>query len=135
MSLSQEIHLLVQHPRITTLTTVANWQSGVATSGLAGADLFTYGNANRWWRLTEACFQLSVFNAAATVTVRGYSYLVGAMNLAFTDNWSVAFDGPIAWINFFFDIQLYGPIRVEVYSDQAADNGLVVPYDLRVKDW
>jgi hypothetical protein len=70
MSLSQRIKLLTQRATITTATTTANWNSGVATSGLAGGDLFTVGVAGRWWRAQEAYFQLGAFNAAAKGLVK-----------------------------------------------------------------
>lgn len=135
MSLTQEIHLLRQRPRIHFLTATGNWNSGVATSGLAGADLYTWGTPGKWWRLTLSCFHLAVFNIAADVTIRGYETFMGGVRLIFTDEWTVALDGEIAWINWFFDTQIYGQVRIEVYSDQAADDGLVVPYEVWDKDW
>lgn len=135
MGLTSAIRLLVQRPRIVSTTRVANWNSGVATSGNPGADLFTYGAANRWWRLSEAYLRLSAFNAAATVNIRAYETLMGAEREIMDENWSVLLDGDVAYIVWFWDVQILGPLRVEVRSTVAADDGLAAPYEYRVKDW
>jgi len=122
-------------PRIITGTVRRNWNSGVATSGQPGGDLFTYGRADQWWRLSEAYLRLASFNAAATVTIRAYLTLMGAERTLMNDDWTVALDGEIAYIIWFWDVQIFGSCRIEVYSDQAADDGLAAPYEYRVKDW
>lgn len=135
MSLSSEIHLLRQRPVIVTNTIVGNWNSGVATSGQAGANLFSYGIANQWWRLQEAYVLLSAFNAAATVTVRAYMNLMGAEREVMNEDWTVALDPPVIYIIWFWEVEMFGPLRIEAFSDQAADDGLAVPYEYRVKEW
>lgn len=135
MSLTKGIKLLYQKARIINATTTANWNSGVATSGNPGADLFTYGAAGQWWRLQEAYLLLSAFNAAATITVRAYEQLMGAEREVMNDDWIVAVDPPVIYIVNFWEVQIYGPVRVEVFSDQAADDGLAAPYEYRVKEW
>ncbi len=135
MGLASAIKLLIERPRIVQATTTANWNSGVATSGNPGADLWTYGAANQWWRLGEAYLLLSAFNAAATVTVRAYENLMGAEREVMNEDWLVAVDPAIVYIVWFWEIQIFGPLRIEVFSDQVADDGLAAPYEYRVKRW
>ena len=45
-------------------------------------------------------------------------------------------DGNVAYIYWFWlQAELYGPLRVELYSDQAADDGVAAPYEYRYKEW
>jgi hypothetical protein len=136
MSVPKGTKLLYQHARIITETTTANWNSGVASSGNPGGDLFTLGAVGQWWRLQEAYLLLSAFNAAATVTIRAYEPLMGAERMVATDDWTVALDGPVIFLFFWvFAWEIYGPVRIEIFSDQAADDGLAAPYECRVKEW
>lgn len=126
---------LVQYPQIVSSTSTGNWNSGVATSGNPGADLFTRGVVNQWWKLQDSYVLLSAFNAAATVTIRAYMLLMGAEREVLNDNWVVALDGEVAFIVWFWNIDMFGPLRIEVFSNVAADDGVVVPYEYRIKDW
>ncbi len=139
MGLSQWVRLLVQHPITTSATKTANWNSGVATSGLAGADLFTYGLANQWWRLQEAYFKVfpGIWNVAAVLTCRVYFTVMGAEQLISSEDWNAdGTDGNVAFIYWFWsNYEMYGPLRVELYSDTPADDGVAAPYEYRVKDW
>lgn len=135
MGLAKNVELMVQHAQIINGTVTANWNSGVATSGLPGADVFRYGVVNQWWRLQEAYMLLSAFNAAATVTVRAYMNLMGAEREIMNEDWVVALDPPVIYIVWFWDVEIFGPLRIEAFSDQAADDGLAAPYEYRVKEW
>lgn len=126
---------LTERARIVPGTVTADWNSGVATSGLPGADLFTYGGVGQWWRLTEAYLVLTGFDLAATVTVRVYLTIAGEERQMPEEEWEVAFDGPLAYIFWFWEVEIYGPIRIEVHSDQAADDGFTATYEYRVKSW
>jgi len=126
---------LTERARIVPGTVTADWNSGVATSGLPGADLFTYGGVGQWWRLTEAYLVLTGFDLAATVTVRVYLTIAGEERQMPEEDWEVAFDGPLAYIFWFWEVEIYGPLRIEVHSDQAADDGFTATYEYRVKSW
>ena len=112
-----------------------DWNSGVATSGQPGGDLFTAGAVDQWFRLTEAYLVLTGFNAAATVTVRAFLTIAGEERQVFEDDWEVAVDGPLAYLFWFWELEIYGPLRFEAYSDQAADDGFTASYEYRRKDW
>jgi hypothetical protein len=138
-SLASAIRLLVQRPRPFTGSVVANWNSGVATSGNAGADLFTYGAANQWWRLIDAYLLIfpGVWNIGATITIRAYETIMGAEREVMNDDWLAdGTDGQLAYVFWWFTgYEMFGPVRIEVFSDQAADDGVSAPYEFRVKDW
>jgi len=139
MGLLAEVRLLRQHPRIVPATMTANWNGGFATSGLAGGDLFTYGVAGQWWRLQEAYLKLfpGVWNVAATITIRSYLIIMGGEEMVGNDDWKAdGTDGNVAYIYWFWLMaEIYGPLRVEVYSNNAGDDGVVAPYEYRFKNW
>jgi len=129
------LDLLTQKARLVPGTVTANWNSGVATSGKPGADLFTAGGVGQWFRLTEAYLILTGFNPAATVTVRAYLTIAGEEREIGDEEWEVAVDGPLAYLFWFWELEIYGPLRFEVHSDQAADDGFTATYEYRRKDW
>lgn len=133
MGLISDIRLLVERPNIIPGTTTANWNSGVATSGQPGADLVTIGVANQWYRLNQFTIVTAGFNAAATVYVRSYMIVAGAMRLVINDDWTMPEE--MVFLSWWFDAEFYGPFRVEVRSDQAIDDGLAVPWEYRIKSW
>jgi len=133
MSLPSIIRLLREQPRIVIGATTANWNSGVAPSGLAGATIFTIGVAGSWCRLNFGAVVLTGFNVAATVTIREYCDVAGANRLVMEDDWTMP--GELALLSWWIDQELYGPYRIELLSDQAADDGLNVAYEYRIKAW
>jgi len=130
---------LTARPTIVPGTTTANWNTGVATSGLAGGDLFTFGAVGSWWRLQEAYLKLFplVWNVAAIITIRTYLTLMGGEELIGDEDWDAdGTDGNVAYIYWFWlTAEIYGPLRVEVYSNVLADDGVVAPYEYRTKEW
>jgi len=134
MGLPQDVRRLVERPRIVPGTTTANWNSGVATSGQPGADVITIGGPGKWYRLNQFIIIMTGFSALATVYTREYLDVAGVNRLILVDDY-----GPpppvLAFMSWWFDAEFYGPYRVEVYSDQAADDGLAVPYEYRIKSW
>jgi len=133
MSLPSYIRLLGERPRPIIGATIANWNSGVAPSGLAGATLVTIGVANSWCRLNFGAAILAGFNVAATVTIREYCDVAGANRLVFEDDWTMPQE--LAMLSWWIDSEHYGLYRIELFSDQAGDDGVNVPYEYRIKSW
>ena len=131
--------VLIQHARIVPGTRTGNFFGGVCTSGLPGQDLFTYGAVGEWWRLQEAYFKLfpGIWNALAHITCRVYFTIMGGEELVGDADWDAdGTDGnvaPIYW--FWLNYEMYGPMRVELQSDNAGDINVTVPFEYRVKDW
>jgi hypothetical protein len=139
MGIIQDVRMFLAHPRPVIGTATGNWNSGIATSGQPGADLFTYGAANQWWQLSEGYFRLfpGIWNIAAVITVRAYLTLMGVEVAIGDEDWDAdGTDGQVGIFYWFWiPYEIFGPLRVELYSDQAADDGVVVPYEYRVKSW
>jgi hypothetical protein len=133
MGLKQDAELMIEHATIISSSKTANWNSGVATGGLAGADLITIGSVGQWYRLNQFSIVSSGFSALATVTVRAYMNIAGANRLILTDDWTMPEE--VIFLSWWFDTEFYGPMRVEIYSNQAIDDGLSVLYEYRIKDW
>lgn len=130
------LELLAERARIVPGTVKANWNSGIATSLKPGADLFTVGEVGKWFRLVEAYLVLTGFNPAATVVIRAYVNIAGAERQMGEDaEWEVAVDGELAFVTWFWEVEIFGPLRVEVHSDQVADDGFTASYEYRIKDW
>jgi hypothetical protein len=133
MAFQDYIKLLIQRPQIIPGSTIGNWNSGVAPSGAAGAALVTIGAAGQWYRLNQFTIVTVGFNAAATVYVRCYMDVAGVNRLVIDDDYTMPQE--IVFLSWWFDAEFYGPFRVEIFSDQAADDGLNVIYEYRIKDW
>ena len=134
MSLVSDIRQLAERPTIIPGTTTADWNGGLATSGAAGADLVTIGGPNSWFRLNQFIIVTGGFNIGATVTYRVYSDVAGVNRLIFGDDY-----GPppveVMYMSWWFDAEFFGPLRVELHSDQVVDDGLAVTYEYRIKSW
>jgi hypothetical protein len=136
MSQDAYAKLLCEKPRIITATRTANWNSGVATSGLAGADLVTIGTAGQWCRISECVLILTDFAAITHLTIRYFLTLCGAERRMQDDIWACdGTDGQAALLGYFWEMELFGTMRAEVFSDQAADDGVVANYEYRIKSW
>ncbi|GAI13313.1 unnamed protein product, partial [marine sediment metagenome] len=117
---------------------IGNWQSGTATSGLAGEDFLVLGTA------TTVYFAIGLFGVpivfayigdltpGATITYRTYITVFGVMRLAEDDDYVVGVDPNVmvmyAWVG-------RGQIRIEIQSDNALDNGAAIPYEYSLKTY
>jgi len=138
MGLGARIRFLASPPRFYEGSVTANWQSGVATSGLAGADFLTLGTPDTVY-FTMGIFGVPIIYAyigdltpGATITYRAYATIFGVMRLADDDDYIVGLDPNVmaiwAWIE-------RGQIRVEIMSDNALDNGAAIPYQYSLKTY
>lgn len=111
---------------------VANWQSGIATSGEVGADYITLTDKSYYGLMGVPLFYILIGNltGAATITYRIYILQFGAMRLVDDDTYVVGVDPDImpigAWIT-------HGPMRIEIQSDAVGDNGARIPYEYTAK--
>jgi hypothetical protein len=124
---------LVEHPTIVSTTKVGQWKSGFATSGQPGADLCTIGAVGTWYWVSQALLLLAAFSPVATVTIRYYQNIFGAERLVGEEDYTNPGDGPVAYMIWYWDVEIYGSIRIEVHSDQAGDDGLAAPYEYYIK--
>jgi len=138
MGLGQQVRFLVSPPGLYSGEVTANWQSGVATSGLAGADFLLLGTPSTVY------FSMGLFGVplifsyiggltpGATITYRVYITVFGAIVLADQDDYIVGVDANVmvmyAWVG-------RGQIRVEIMSDNVGDNGAAIPYEYSLKTY
>ena len=107
---------------------LANWNSGVATSGLAGADLVTLGAANTPRIVQSLQVNISALTVAAAITVRFYKLVNGTERLVYTQGFVQGTDPDGLWI-INGSVGIYEALRVELLSNAVGDDGAAVDYD------
>lgn len=138
MGLAQQVRFLASPPELYSGEVVGNWQSGLATSGLAGEDFLVIGTAETVY-FAIGLFGIPIvfvyigdLGLGATITYRNYIQVFGIMRLADSDDYVVGVDDNImaiyAWVG-------RGQIRVEIMSDNIGDNGAPIPYEYSLKTY
>ena len=138
MGLVAQVRFLTSPPAFSSGEVIANWQSGLATSGLAGADFVILGTP------TTIYFAMGLFGVplifayigdltpGATISYRTYITIFGVMRQADHDDYIVGVDENVipiyVWVT-------RGQIRIELQSDAAGDNGAAIPYEYSVKTY
>ena len=107
---------------------IANWNSGVATSGLAGADLVTLGAADTNYLVHSLIASIANLTPAAAITVRLYQLVNAVERQVYAVNFIQGTDPDGLWI---VDgtLGIHQALRCEVYSNAGADDGAVIDYD------
>lgn len=137
LSVGDEVYLL--HPDIAQLgktggltpvenAVAANWNSGVATSGNAGADLVTIGAADVRYKLHSLLINISALTAAATITIRLYMLVNGTEREVYSQTFTVGTDPDGVWV-VNGTLGIHEALRVEVHSNNGLDDGAAVDYD------
>ncbi len=109
-------------------TVAANWNSGVATSGLAGADLVTLG-ANDTNNLVQSLLvNISALTAGAIITIRLYQQVKGTERQVYSQNFVQGTDPDGCWV-VDGEVGIHEAVRVEVYSNNGLDDAANVDYD------
>ena len=105
-----------------------NWQSGAGTSGEAGADLVTIGAADSRYKLHSMLVNISALTPGATITVKLFMEVNGTERKVYSQDFIQGTDPDGLWI-VNGTVGIHQPVRVEVESDNAGDNGLAIDYD------
>lgn len=138
MGLGSQIRFLASPPKLYTGDVVANWQSGVASSGLAGADFLTIGGPTTMYYAGGLLGMPLIFiyigdlTPGATITYRLYITLFGVLQLLDEDDYIVGADPDIMTI---FAWTTRGEVRIEVQSNDALDNGAAINYEYALKTY
>ena len=106
-----------------------NWQSGVATSGLAGADLVTI-NIAVLTTIHMLEVDISNLTAGAQITIRMYHTVNGAEQ-EFYNEFFIQGTDPDSIPCIFGNVADSSNIRVEVMSNNVLDDGLDVDYHIK----
>lgn len=121
------------NPDIIPGNTVADWNSGTATSGQPGADLVTIGTVGEWSELSDAVLRLDSFTPGATITVRAYKTIAGAEEEIMNEDYVVGVDPNLVLFVWWLVVRMYSQVRVEVHSDQAGDDGAAAIFEYYIK--
>lgn len=114
-------------------TTTANWQSGTGTSGEAGADLVTIGADATTNVIRAMWISTANLNANAVITVRMYTLVKTTERKTYSQEYTVGQNTVSLWlIN--GQLTIDNALRIEVKSDNAADNGKAIEYEYTLED-
>lgn len=108
--------------------TVANWQSGVGTSGETGADLVTIGANDTKNKLHSLLVSIRALTVGAVITVKMFQQVNGVEDKVYQQNFVRGTSPNGLWI-VDATVGIHEALRVEVQSDTVADNGLAIHYD------
>ena len=114
----------------------ANWQSGVATSLEAGADLVNIGAAGDRKKLHSLVVNIGSLTPTATITIKLFMSVNGVDTKVYPPvgtTWIVGTDPDGIWV-VTGTLEITGVLRVEVESNNAGDNGLAISYKYDLED-
>jgi len=111
----------------------AAWQSGVATSLLAGADLVTIGAAGLRRKVHSLLVNIGGLTVGANITVRMYTTGEAGMINVYNQTFIVGTDPPGLWI-INGSLEIDDPLRVECQSNQVGDDGRDIGYKYDLED-
>ena len=106
----------------------ANWNSGLASSGNAGADLVSVGASDTRYKLHSLLVNIANMTPGSVITVRMYTQVNGAEQEVYNQSFTRGTDPNGLWI-VNGTVGIHEVLRVEVYSNQASDDGIAVDYD------
>lgn len=107
---------------------VANWNSGVATSGNPGADLASIGANDTKNKLHSLLVNISALTAGATVRVRLFMQVNGVESQVYNQTFIKGTDPDGLWI-VNGTVGIHEALRAELHSDNPADDSKAVDYD------
>ena len=109
-------------------TLAANWQSGVATSTEAGADLVSIGVDNTKYKLHSLLLNISALTPGATITVKLFMEVTGTERKVYNQPFVQGTDPDGLWI-VNGTVGIHDVLRVEVQSNNPLDDMLNIDYD------
>jgi hypothetical protein len=106
----------------------ANWQSGTGSSGETGADLVTIGTDEIKYKLHSLVVNISALTAGAVIAIKFFMKVNGVERKVYHQSFTQGTDPDGLWlVN--GPVGIHQALRVELESDNAADNGQTVDYD------
>jgi hypothetical protein len=107
---------------------IANWNSGVGTSGEAGADLVAIGANNIKRKLHSLLVRIGALTVGSTITVKLFQQVNAVERKVYSETFTVGTDPDSLWV-VNSSLEIHEVLRVEVYSNAVGDDGLAVAYD------
>jgi hypothetical protein len=106
----------------------ASWQSGTGTSGDDGADLVTIGAINTKYKLHSLVVNISTMTAGTVIVLRLFMKVNGTERKVYQQSFTKGTDPDGLWI-VNGTVGIHDILRLELQSDNAADNGKTIDYD------
>lgn len=110
-----------------------NWESGTGTSGEDGDDLVSIGAALTNYKLHSLLLNISELTAGANITVKLFMDVVGTERKVYNQPFVVGTDPDGLWI-VNGTVGIHEVLRVEVESDNIADNAKTIDYDMMLEE-
>jgi hypothetical protein len=111
----------------------ADWQLGIATSGETGADLITIGTNDIKYKLHSLVVNISALTAGAVIVVKLFMRVKGTERKVYHQSFNKGTDPDGLWlVN--GPVGIHQAVRVELESNNAADNGQAVDYDYMLEE-
>jgi hypothetical protein len=111
----------------------ADWQLGIATSGETGADLITIGTNDIKYKLHSLVVNISALTAGAVIVVKLFMRVKGTERKVYHQSFTKGTDPDGLWlVN--GPVGIHQAVRVELESNNAADNGQAVDYDYMLEE-
>ena len=107
---------------------IANWQSALGTSGETGADLVTIGASNTKYKLHSLVVNINALTAGAVIVLKLFMKVNGTERKVYHQSFTKGSDPDGLWI-VNGTVGIHQALRVELHSDNAADNGKYIEYD------
>jgi hypothetical protein len=107
---------------------VADWQSGTGTSGESGADLVTIGTSNIKHKLHSLIVNIGALTVGAVIVLKLFMKVNGTERKVYHQSFTKGTDPDGLWI-VNGTVGIHDVLRVELASNNAADNGKAVEYD------
>ena len=106
----------------------ADWQSGTGSSGETGADLVTIGASNTKHKLHSLMVNISALTDGAVIVLKLFMKVNGSERKVYHQSFTRGTDPDGLWI-VNGTVGIHQALRVELESNNAADNGKAVDYN------
>jgi hypothetical protein len=106
----------------------ASWQSGTGTSGEAGDDLVAIGASTVKYKLHSLLVNISALTIGAVIVLKLFMKINGTERKVYHQSFTRGTDPDGLWI-VNGTVGIHDVLRVELASNNAADNGKAVDYN------
>lgn len=110
-----------------------NWQSGTATSGEAGADLISSGEAGKTKLIHSLIIDIGGLTNGAEIAVKLFMKVNAIERKLYSTTFTVGTDPDGCWV-INGTVAIHDVLRVEVQSNDASDNGKPVAYTIAMEN-
>ena len=110
-----------------------NWNGGVATSGNPGADMRLIGLAGCRDLIHSYEINISFLTVGALITIRMYKMISDVEREVYNQTFTQGTDPDGLWI-INGTLGIAEQLRVEIFSNQAADDGLQIDDDALIEE-